>query len=190
MGGVLKVEAAGRLEAWLAARGEPTGFRVSALGIEVPGWSFFRVSIPPEPGLEELGDVTRCHAVRDDGSVVTGPAEAELARLFRAVGFGGGTSSVPLGALSRAVIVLAGRDASIVAEDEVTELARRFQGLAFAGPSVESTPGGTVLTFQAQRAAGPGREPLTFLLVRASLDATGEARLAIEEREVRRAPLR
>jgi hypothetical protein len=190
MSGVRQVEAAGRLEAWLAVRGEPTGFRVSALGIDVPGWSFFRVSFPPEPGREELGEATRFHAVRDDGSVVTGPAEDELSRLLRKVGLGGGASSVPLGTLSRAVLVLASRGASVVAEEDVPALARRFEGLVFAGPSLESTAGGTVLAFQAQRAAGPGREPLTFLLVRASIDAAGEARLAIEEREVRRAPLR
>jgi hypothetical protein len=178
------------LERWLAEQGERAGFRVSPLGIDIPGWTFFRVSLPPEPGLEELGEETRYHAVRDDGSVVTGTAETELAPLFRAVGLDGGASSVPLEALSRAVLVLAGRGASVVNEADVPERTRLFEGLAFAGPSLESTPGGVVLAFQAQRAAGTGREPLTFLLVRASVDAAGEARLAIEEREVRPAPLR
>jgi hypothetical protein len=178
------------LERWLAEQGERTGFRVSPLGIGIPGWSFFRVSLPPEAGLEELGEATRFHAVRGDGSVVTGPVEIELARLFRAVGLGGGASSIPLEALGRAVLVLSGRGASVVTGADVPGLALRFEGLAFAGPSLESSQGGAALSFQAQREAGPGREPLTFLLVRASLDASGEARLAIEEREVRPVPLR
>lgn len=190
MSGVRQVEAAGRLEAWLAVRGEPTGFRVSALGIDVPGWSFFRVSLSPEPGLEELGEATRYHAVRDDGSVVTGTAETELAPLFRAVGLDGGASSVPLETLARAVLVLAGRGASVVTEADVPELGQRFEGLAFAGPFLASSPGGVLFAFQARADAGPGRAPLRFLLVRASIDASGKARLAIEEREVRRAPLR
>ncbi len=178
------------LEAWLAERGERAGFRVSPLGIDIPGWSFFRVSVPPEAGMEELGEATRFHVVRDDGSVVTGPAETELAPLFRAAGLGSGASSVPLETLARAVLVLAGRGASVVTDVDVPELAQRFEGLAFAGPSLESSPGGVLFAFQARADAGPGREPLRFLLVRASVDASGEARLAIEEREVRPAPLR
>lgn len=177
--------ARGRLEAWLAERGERGSFRVSPLGIDLPGWSFFRVALPPAPGLEELGEETRFHVVRDDGPVVTGPAEAELARLLAAAGLDRGAPSIPLETLGRAVLVLAGRGASVVAETDVPELAGRFAGLAFAGPSLESTAGGSALSFQAQREAGPGREPPAFLLVRASVEASGVARLEIEEREVR-----
>jgi len=175
----------GRLEAWLAARGERASLRVSPLGIGIPGWSFFRVSLPPEPGLEELGEETRFHVVRDDGSVVTGPAEEELGRLFRAVDIAGGASSIPLEALGRAVLVLAGRGASVVTGEDVPELARRFSGVEFAGPSLDRTPNGVSLAFLARQDAGPGRAPLRFLLVRASIERLGEVRVAIEPREVR-----
>ncbi len=135
-------------------------------------------------GLEELGGQTRFYVVKDDGSVVTDPVRAELAPLLQAVGLDGGTSSIPLETLARAVLVPAGRSASVVAEADLPELSRLFTGVTFAGPSLERTLAGAVLVFQAQVDAGPGKAPLRFLLVRASIDASGKARLEIEERGV------
>lgn len=179
-----RMEAGKRLEAWLAERGEGAS-RVSPLGIDLPGWSFFRVSLPPEAGLEEPGETSRFHAVRDDGSVVTGHVEIELARLLATAVLGSGEPTAPLETLGRAVLVLAGRGATVVGEAEAAELARRHEGVAFAGPSLERTPAGTALVFQARTDAGPGRAPLSFLLVRASVGVSGEARLEVEERAVR-----
>lgn len=173
------------LEAWLETRGGRTGARISLLSIDLPGWSFFSVSRPPQAGLEELGEETVIHVVRRDGAVVTGPAEDELARVFRSVGLIEHRPGLRLEELARAVLALAGRRATVLSDNGAADLAGRFAGIDFAGPRLERTPNRAELTFQAQVDAGASKRPLAFLLVRVTVGLSYETSLSVEEREAR-----
>lgn len=173
------------LEVWLAERGEDPGARAIPLGIEIPGWTFFRVSFPARPGLEELGERTAYLVVREDGTVVAGPEEEELSRLFRATGLADGRAARGLETLARAVLVFAGKGGLVVSEGDASELARRFEGVELTGPRLERTADETVLAFFAQEEVGPGRAPLSFLEVRVVLDAVGRASLTLRSIPVR-----
>lgn len=173
------------LEAWLETRGEGTGARISLLSIDLSGWRFFSVSLPPQAGLEELGEETLLHVVRGDGTVVTGPAEEELARVFRSVGLIERRPGLRLEELARAVLALAGRRATVLSDESAADLADRFAGIDFAGPRLEWTPKRAELTFQAQVDAGPSKGPLAFLLVRVTVASSYETSLSVVEREAR-----
>lgn len=173
------------LEAWLAERGELSGARVTPLGIEIPEWVFFRVSFPPRPGLEELGERHGYHVVREDGTVVSGPVEEELSRLFRAEGLANGKLVPTPETLAQAVLVLAGKGGLVVSDGDASELARRFEGAELAGPRLERTADGVVLVFFAQEEAGPERAPLSFLAARVVVDSGGRASLTLRSIPVR-----
>lgn len=185
--GVTERGAAARrsLEAWLAERGEDPGARATLLGIEIPGWVFFQVSFPPRPGLEDLGERTAYLVVREDGTVVAGPEEEELTRLFLAEGLADGRAARGLETLARAVLVFAGKGGLVVSEGDASELARRFEGVELTGPRLERTADETVLAFFAQEAVGPERAALSFLAVRVVLDTGGRASLTLRSIPVR-----
>jgi len=180
-----RAAAARTLEAWLAERGELPGARVTPLGIEIPGWVFFRVSYPPRPGLEELGETHGYHVVREDGTVVSGPVEEELSKLFRAEGLANGKLVRTPETLAQAVLVLAGKGGLVASDGDASELARRFEGAELAGPRLERTADGVVFVFFAQEEAGPERAPLSFLAVRVVVDSGGRASLTLRSIPVR-----
>lgn len=167
-----------RLAEFLRQSGtDPSGCRFQRVGLRFPGWTFVSVACATaEPALD-AGVPDRPMVVRDDGTVVAGPPDPEIARFLASVGLPDADPGEPLDRVARAVLFLAGDPARVLKDEEAMDWLRVRKGAPLEGPSLVRKRGAATLAFWAQAPAG-GREGPSFVRYEVRLDAKGRARLA------------
>ncbi len=156
---------------------DPSTCQIQRVGLRFPGWSFFLASCEAPDLAMDHGLPNRPLVVREDGSVVEGPPEPEIARFLASLGLPGAEPTEPLHRVARAVMFLAGAPGSALKAEDASQWLAARKGADLAGPTLATKGGSATLTFWAQGDA-IGRTPPTFTRFEVRLDAKGRAKLA------------
>lgn len=171
------------LEAVLRNSGEPgEGTEIARSHLGIPGWTFFTVTRPLQHPTTHQSSTSRHMVIRDDGTLVQGPPEPEIARMLASLGLPDGDPAVPLDSVAKAILFLGGRPDMFVSKNEAERRVQRLKGADLSGPGLSRKKGSATLTFWAQEDSGAdsGHGPPSFALYEVTMGSNGKVTLAVK----------